>query len=68
MLLSASSGSEIVYFRDNNLSLPQFRPGCKDSKNGSELFSDSKRMRIILFWRQDFGEKINILWYMNSII
>ena len=49
MLLSASSGSEIVYFRDDNLSLPQFRPGGKDSKNCSELFSGSKRMRIIFF-------------------
>ena len=57
MLLSASSGSEIVYFRDNNLSLPQFRPGGKDSKNCSELFSGSKRMRIIFFWRQRILEK-----------
>ena len=49
MVLSASSGSEIVYFRDNDLSLLQFRSGGKDSKNRSELFSDSKRMRIIFF-------------------
>ena len=57
MLLSASSGSEIMYFHDNDLSLLQFRPGGKNSKNRSELFSDSKRMRIIFFWRQMILEK-----------
>ena len=40
---SFASGFEISYFNDNNLSLPQFRPGSKDSKNRSAHFSGSKK-------------------------
>ena len=43
------TGYEISYFHNSNLLLLQFRPGSNDSKNRSELFSDSKRMRVIFF-------------------
>ena len=42
-----SSGYEISYFGNNALSLLQFKPGSNDSKNLSELFSSSKKTRII---------------------
>lgn len=51
------TGYEISYFHNSNLLLLQFRPGSNDSKNRSELFSDSKRMRVIFFWRQRILEK-----------
>ena len=44
-----SPGSEISYFSDNKLSLPQFRPGGSDNKNCSGCLKDSKKMRIIFF-------------------
>ena len=47
--MTLKPGSEISYFDDNDLLLLQFRPGGKNNKNDSELFSDSERMRIIFF-------------------
>ena len=44
-----TTGSEILYFGDNDLLLPQFRPGGKDSKNRSERFSENKK--ILLHFR-----------------
>ena len=59
---SGHLGSEILYHGNNNLSLPRFRPGGNDSKNRSELFSGSKKMRIIILLKtEDFREKINVL-------
>ena len=42
-------GSEISYFGNNDISLPQFRPGSNNSKNHSGYLRDSKKMRIIFF-------------------
>ena len=46
-----------MYFGDNNLSLPQFRPGGNDNKNRSGCLRDSKKMRIIFFWEQKILER-----------
>ena len=42
-------GPEISYFGSNHLSFLQFRPGCGNSKNCSELSSGSKKVRILFF-------------------
>ena len=47
LLIKNLSGSEISYFGNNNLSLPQFRPGGNDSKNHSEHFRDKN---LTCFW------------------
>ena len=39
-------GSEILYFGNNDLSLPQFRPGGNDGKNRSELSIDNKKITL----------------------
>lgn len=57
LLIKNLSGSEISYFGNNNLSLPQFRLGSNDSKNHSEHSSDRKKMRITFFRRQRILEK-----------
>ena len=40
------AGSKVLYFGNNDLSLPQFRPGGNDSKNRSERFRDNKKINI----------------------
>ena len=42
-------GSEISYFGNIDLLLPQFRPGGNDSKNHSERFRDDKKLTLC-FW------------------
>ena len=39
-------GSEILYLADNDLLLPQFRPGSNDSKNRSERFRNNKKLTL----------------------
>ena len=41
------TGSEILYFDNNDLSLPRFRPGGNDSKNRSEHCRSNWRQRIL---------------------
>ena len=41
LLIPSLLGSEISYFGDNDLLLPQFRLGGNDRKNRSESFTDS---------------------------
>ena len=39
---TGQASSDISYFGDNDLLLPQFRTGGNDSKNCSEHFRDNK--------------------------
>ena len=42
-IYQAPSGSEILYFGDNDSSLPQFTSGGNDSKNRAERYSNNKK-------------------------
>ena len=45
------AGSKILYFGNNDLSLPQFKPGGNDSKNRPEHLGGSQKMRVVFLLR-----------------
>ena len=50
------AASEISYFDNKDLMLPQFGPGSNNSNNHSEHFSDNTKMRIF-FCKQILKKK-----------
>ena len=65
------AGSQILYFGDDDLSLPQFRPGGNEvaiPKIVQNVLETAKN-EMIFFWNNTaFREKVNASWYINSDI